>query len=71
MAKTFNMYMIKGYKNEKDAEIIEEILKGIDGIIKFKVEKAFGAVELTYDDEKISREEISNKLKTKGFELKY
>ncbi|KLO21605.1 hypothetical protein X275_00960 [Marinitoga sp. 1197] len=71
MAKTFNMYMIKGYKNEKDAEIIENILKSIEGIIKFKVEKAFGAVELTYDDEKVSREEISNKLKTKGFELKY
>ncbi|GAB6190065.1 heavy-metal-associated domain-containing protein [Marinitoga arctica] len=71
MAETFNMYMIKGYKNEKDAEIIEEILKHIDGIIKFNIEKTFGTVELTYDDEKVSREEISNKLKTKGFELKY
>ncbi|KAF2956676.1 copper chaperone [Marinitoga sp. 38H-ov] len=71
MAETFNMYMIKGYKNEEDAKIIEEILECIDGIITFKIEKAFGAVELTFDDEKVSREEISEKLKSKGFELKY
>jgi len=71
VAENFNMYMIKGYRNEEDAKVIEEILKNIDGIIKFKIEKSFGAVELTFDDEKTSREEISEILKTKGFELKY
>lgn len=71
MAETFNMYMIKGFKNEKDAEVIKEILESIDGIKKFKIEPAFGAVEITYDDEIVTREQISQKLKTKGFELKY
>ena len=55
--------------NEENAKRLKESLMNLEGILEVNFEMSVQAVEIKYDKDKISKEEIKNKIVNEGFEV--
>ena len=55
--------------NEENANKLKESLMNLEGILEVNFEMSVQAVEIKYDKDKISKEEIKNKIVNEGFEV--
>ena len=55
--------------NEENANKLKESLMNLEGILEVNFEMSVQAVEIKYDKDKSSKEEIKNKSVNEGFEV--
>jgi len=61
---------LKGVETEEDARKIEEILKSMEGVFHAEVDLDSEVVEVRYDDSKVTKNNMKDKLAAHGYTLK-
>jgi len=65
--KRLRYFSVDNMKSEEDAGKVKEILEGIDGVLRVEVDLDANALEVEYEDEKVTKEMMAKVLQSHGF----
>ena len=65
--KRLRYFSVDNMKSEEDAKKVREILEGLDGVERVEVDLDAEALEVEYEDEKVTKETMAKVLQSHGF----
>ncbi len=65
--KRLRYFTVDGLRTEEDAEKVRQALEGVDGILRLGVDLDAEAVEVEYEDEKVTKEMMAKILQSHGY----
>ncbi|MCD6450049.1 MAG: heavy-metal-associated domain-containing protein [Thermotogaceae bacterium] len=65
--KRLRYFTVDGLKTDKDENKVREALEGLDGVLKLNVDLDAEAIEVEYEDEKITKEMMAKVLQSHGY----
>ena len=65
--KRLRYFPIKNMENPEDAEKVKEILKGIEGVMRVDADLDAQAIEVEYEDSKVTKEMMAKILQSNGY----
>ncbi len=65
--KRLRYFSVDNMKSEEDAGKVKEILEGIDGVLRVEIDLDANALEVEYEDEKVTKEMMAKVLQSHGF----
>lgn len=65
--KRLRYFTVDGLRTEEDAEKVRLALEGVDGILRLGVDLDAEAVEVEYEDEKVTKEMMAKILQSHGY----
>ncbi len=65
--KRLRYFTVDGLKTEKDAEKVREVLEGVEGVLRLDVDLDAEAIEVEYEDEKVTKEMMAKILQSHGY----
>ncbi len=65
--KRLRYFSIKNMENEEDAEKVKKILGDLEGILKIEADLDAQAIEVEYEDEKVTKEMMAKVLQYHGY----
>lgn len=65
--KRLRYFSIKNMDNEEDAEKVKKILGDLEGILKIEADLDAQAIEVEYEDEKVTKEMMAKVLQSHGY----
>jgi len=65
--KRLRYFTVDGLRTEEDAEKVRQALEGVDGILRLGVDLDAEAMEVEYEDEKVTKEMMAKILQSHGY----
>ncbi len=65
--KRLRYFTVDGLKTEEDEKKVREVLENLDGILRLDVDLDAEAVEVEYEDEKVTKEMMAKVLQSHGY----
>ncbi len=60
-------FTVDGLRTEEDEKKVREVLEGVDGVIRLDVDLDAEAIEVEYEDEKVTKEMMAKILQSHGY----
>ena len=65
--KRLRYFPVDNMKDEEDVKKVYDVIKGMEGVERVEVDLDAGAVEVEYDDEKVTKEMMAKILQSHGY----
>ena len=65
--KRLRYFTVDGLKTEEDEKKVREALENLDGVLRLDVDLDAEAVEVEYEDEKVTKEMMAKVLQSHGY----
>jgi len=65
--KRLRYFPVDNIRNEDDVKKVHDVISSMDGVERVEVDLDAGAVEVEYDDEKVTKEMMAKILQSHGY----